>query len=167
MFWAWLLLIIIGYSHLCYIFNHNLFLLVLQQRTTANSEQIELSPMQLNMLLTLRKHTLLGCILILFDSCSGLLGLLANKYLFPWLRNNDAASIPSRIWIWLMFYTVGITFCLNVSALCIYLGFSVNRKWYICLCRFGDRICEKLCIQCTKRVINQPHDYLRLVEDEL
>lgn len=161
------LVMMLGAMHLVYAFNHNLFLLVLQQRSTTTSEQIELSPMQLNMLLTLRKHTLLGCILIFFDSCSGSLGILANKYLFPWLRNHDTDSMPSEIWIWLMFYIIAVTSCFNISSLCIYLGFTVNRRWYIRLCKFGDRICEKLCIQCTQRIMNKPNDYILWVEDGL
>lgn len=155
MYMIYYFVFLFGATHLIYLFNRKLFLLVLQQRMTIVTEDIELSDMQLNMLVTLRKHTLLGCLMILFTLSLLLNGIMAKEFILKHLEHNGGSP---GAWKWFIVSFWCWTICSNSITLCIYLGFTVNKKWYHCICIIGDRICERLCIQCTKAMINKSED---------
>ncbi len=163
LFSLWLTSLSIGYTHLLYLFNHNLFLLVLSQRQTIINDEknIELNQRQINLLCTIRKHTILGFFMVL----SSLTYLAANG---PSINSLD--KINSAPWIkdGVMYLVASINFIsLNTSPFLVYLGFNMNRKLYSKLCSFCDKKCKNICIRLTEKNLDDQDRYVDMNEIEM
>ena len=130
--------------HLVYLFNSKLFNLTIQirhsqsemsrqnSRDRGNNNQaqmagLKLGERQLKMLVTIRKQTLLGCTIVLMLLISAIL------------------IVVHAVWDVIIVWFVGWCFTMNVGSLCIYLGFSVNRRQYLCICKHCDSRCMDIC----------------------
>eukprot|EP01084_Bolivina_argentea_P271807 462574_1 len=134
----------IGLFHLTYAFNKKLFQITLSIKEEAiispttsvssnenrrrSARTSSLSGKQLVLLSTIRKHTLLGC-LVLFMILIDILIVIIY-------------SIVIQIYI---FWCIGWALTINIAALCVYLGFAVNQNQYYLLCNKCDNCCEILC----------------------
>ena len=154
-YYAWCILMMIGYGHLLYLFNYNLFQLVLSQRQTVVMEEnndtpkVSLNGRQLNLLSTIRKHTLLGTFMVFSNF------LIFSFYILQ-------ISVASVIFIYCnqasMFIFVA------TSPICIYLGFMQSRKSYQRCCYLCDKKCRTVCHGLAMRRMNQlviNGDYIR------
>eukprot|EP01084_Bolivina_argentea_P069488 126428_1 len=132
-----------GCTHLIYIFNQNLFSLVMLQKQTGNSLNVQ----QLKLLTTIRKHTILGVMLVLMELV----------YLAITLINNTLTRSSLEVYI---ATTVIASICTFVSSLCLYLGFNVHQKWYNWFCKYCDTACSILCINAAKsRMVSENDGY--------
>ena len=143
----WIVLLTIGYIHLLYIFNHNLFLLVLSQRQITmhrmHRKSVELDVKQIILLSTIRKHTILGTFMI-----SSNLWFAIYLLALPLFRDTDIASILSVLLLHMFIMT---------GPLCIYLGFIRNKNVYGRCCSICDKKCEHICIACAEKKLNKQH----------
>ena len=145
-FWIiWCILWTIGYVHLLYTFNHNLFLLVVSQRRTIvcgdNTGSIELNMKQIRLLSTIRKHTILGFFLICGSLCYA---FLAGIHI--WVETTQGFNISIFIVRWILFHIFLIS-----GPLSIYLGFKQNKDLYGKCCILCDRKCEHICIKLAEK----------------
>ena len=135
------IIFMVGYCHLTYLFNHNLFLLLLAQRgtVTQNTDENvkELNVRQKRLLQTIVKQTLLAvivCIIVAIYSIT----LLATTLVI--LVNPDGDhSVANGAVTWI------IAFMVNGTAICTFLTFSVNGTFYYCFCKKCHSKCDGLC----------------------
>ena len=142
---VWIILLTLGYIHLLYAFHHNLFLLVLSQRKSIPNQEktqsmIELNVRQIKVLLTIRKHSILGCFIIFGNFCAVVHGVAAFR-----VKDNPFIFI-SRVF-WSVFVFIG--------PLGIYLGFPQNKALYRRCCYLCDIKCENICILLAENKLNK------------
>lgn len=138
-----LFIIYCGYAHLLYIFNHNLFLLVLSQRQTIINEQdIELNHRQIHLLSTIRKHTILAGLIIM------------SEVLYLIISISGIISYSGH-YIWWYLHGICLLIFVNAPAISIYLGFSANQGIYRKLCGVCDDKCKAFCLRLTARRLNK------------
>ena len=143
----------LGVFHLVFAFNHTLHLVVLHQEATVHGGSVRLNDSQLSMLQTLRKHALLGTLLILTNICVFFVGVFGDNNTVSEIQENE----HSALWaVWTLNLWINVC-CVNGVSLFMYLGFAVNRKWYDCLCGKGDRTCDQMCTYCTTKKIETSH----------
>ena len=132
---------IIGYSHLTYCFNHNLFLLVLSQKSTViptdiNNNNTNLNTRQKTLLRTVVQQTLLSCmILVLFIFVVCILIITISVQLKMKEDGTDKLPALGALAEWT------IAFVINGTTLCQYMTFAVNAEYYY-------KICSKCHIRC-------------------
>ena len=136
-----LTLLIIGYGHLLYTFNHNLFLLVLSQRQTVVNPtlDIELNQRQIKLLRTIRKHSILAFYMLLTS-----LTMIITFLLVSFMGYDENISITNRNIIWGI-HILNVAAFLNIGPLCIYLGFEINKNFYQKMWGLCDRKCDNIC----------------------
>eukprot|EP01084_Bolivina_argentea_P274149 467214_1 len=133
--------IFVGLSTLIYQFNRKLFLLILSQKQSVVTEE-DIQPLltdrQLSTLSTMTKHALLGSITLTFCvmfiviiPCVGVLNL---KQQIVWI-----------IYEWFLSLVV------IVNVICVYFGFSINRKEYDICCYKCHWFCRNRCESCAER----------------
>ena len=146
-----ILLIICSVSslHLIYLFNKKLFDLTISVRQSLimvdpyNSEQkgeLVLNERQLRMLKTIRKQTLLGCMVV---------GMIIMSVM---IIGCYALFRIYAIW-W-----IGWMFTWNTGTLCVFLGFTVNQSRYNCICILCDFLCKKLCERMVEKRIERERE---------
>ena len=131
---------IIGYSHLAYCFNHNLFLLVLSQRSTViktdtNKDHADMNIRQKQMLQIVVKQTLLSCMVLVSVLLFVIFVIITVPIYSIAKLNENQLSV-----LFEMLYWSG-AFMYNGVLFCQYLTFSVNVKCY-------ERICLKCHMKC-------------------
>ena len=105
---------------------------------------VELHHLQLELLGTVRKHTLLSIMIVV---SFGIATVTPWLYIFC-----DTESCYGSFWsLWYPLHAIFI----NISGLCIYLGFTVNKTIYQRLCIICDSQCESLCKKLTKKRLKQ------------
>ena len=143
----WVLLLIMGYIHLLYTFNHNLFLLVLSQRQTIFCKQsaktVKLSMRQIIMLSTIRKHTILGCFMII----SNLGFLICTSAGIPIKETTSDIS--------LVFQKLTLNIFIISGPLAIYMGFTQNEDLYGFCCKLCDKTCKNICRRLAEHKLNE------------
>ena len=170
--------------HLIYQFNHNLFKLALDERQASNINDNEnddddhndiLSENQKKILEMARKHTVLGGLTIFVLLMAFFEFLIAiNVYAQTKNATDPRISYPNYLLIgtylnstwYLCLFDITHIISFNIVSLSIYLGFSVNKKYYICICKPLDIGCKKLCeslVECSlDRNIYQHHDRVEM-----
>ena len=147
----WIVSLTMGYTHLLYKFNHNLFLLVLSQTQTnlnkQRTESIELNMRQRIILQTIRKHTILGCFMV-FGNCFFALGI--QLFFFSSVQYIAVAG----------YYIFVLT-----GTLCIYLGITQNRNLYGKCCNYCDRKCESICNRLAEKRLNQQNNEMKMSDE--
>ena len=141
-------LLTIGYIHLLFTFNHNLFLLVLSQRQiiSKSKKNIELNERQHALLETIRKHSILACFMIFISFAFVIMAIVVSRYYDGYQYEN---IIIQYLWIITLFIFM------NTGPLCIYLGFTMNRNMYTKLCGVCDKKCKNLCITMAEKKLNK------------
>lgn len=152
-FVLWIILLTIGYVHLLYVFNHNLFLLVLTQRQTIVNNKQELNERQIKLLTTIRKHTILGSYIVFVNVMFGLFIIMISS-----IAQNKVNEV-GFVLIYFGFVICWFSFLL-VGPLCIYLGYGQNQELYMKCCRLCDNKCKNICIEFAERKINQPPELI-------
>ena len=109
----------IGATHLIYVFNHNLWSLVLMQKSEDGGVVCKLNHVQRSMIKTVVKHSVLGAMSLIS------LAFCAVLVTFGTFIESFALGVVATY--------VGSLLVMN-SALAIYLGFSTNVKLYFKLC---------------------------------
>ena len=138
--WAFMIVIlIIGYCHLTYCFNHNLFLLVLIEKTTMtqidiNKNNVDLNMQQKTILQTVVKQTLLSCVMLAIILCH-LVILIIIICVYSQMDENESRKLLLDLVSW------STAFVYNGASSCLYLTFSVNAECY-------NKICSKCHIRC-------------------
>ena len=142
-FLVWLISLTLGYTHLLYTFNHNLFLLVLSERRSIAivckriTESVELNMQQISLLSTIRKHSILGCFLVFSN-------LFFGAYSF--CDNTNLLVSATVLHIFVM-----------AGPFCIYLGFKENENLYEKCFNLCDRKCERICIALAEKRLCRQH----------
>ena len=134
-----------GLLHLIWLFNSKLFQLTL----TMNDAHCSLNERQLAMLKTLRKHTLLGSLLVfavLGDICIVIVFVLSNNAIVWWIG-------------WCISFSSG--------SLCVFLGFTANQTRYDRICWFCDNGCDVLCQYIVQKNMKKNEQKYELMTDEL
>ena len=148
LFFVWITSLTIGYIHLLYKFNHNLFVLVLSQRkTSANTQKIgsiQLNMRQIKLLSIIRKHAILGGFIIFSNLCLGV--HLVTLHLLRYTR------------IMMFVDAVILHIFIIVAPLCLYLGFQQNESIYGKCCNLCDKKCKHICIVITEKGLNKQND---------
>lgn len=145
----WIILLTIGYIHLLYLFNDNLFVLMLSQKDTMLNEYktSELSERQINILSTIRKHTILGVFIVVSNLL--LIGVYLLLFVIPMMTLTDTMTYVVLCIVNFIAYIF-----ITVAPLCIYLGFQKNQKLYLKICGVCDGKCKDLCIRFTERKLD-------------
>ena len=151
----WVILLTMGYIHLLYTFNRNLFLLVLSQRKSVvmsskqntdhddtKIEPVELNERQINMLSTIRKHTILGSFMVFSNLCFASFLIFFYESVFV----NPIASF---------FFMVIVHIFVITGPLCIYMGFEKNKDFYHKCCNLFDKTCTNICVTLAEKRLNQ------------
>ena len=143
--------------HLMFLFNYKLFHLVLMRKQTIiagdDTMNMELNQMQLAMLRTVRKHSLLSTVVIVscgvFIACP-VAGIseMQEKYLILSTIENERDHIISAV----LNVMILVAQCIGATAL--WLGFSVNSALYLRCCSCCDAQCEVLCHSMAKSRTN-------------
>ena len=125
----------IGYAHITYKFNHNLFQLVLQQRSTIihNDQETELNIRQKKLIQAIVKQTLLACwmclILIFFAISLTCIAIINPPY----------EGIVAMYGQWVNGLTaIGISITSSLT-------FAVNGRLYRRICSVCHSKCDKIC----------------------
>ena len=124
-----------------------------QHTMDINSEEheqtfsIELHHLQLELLATIRKHTLLSFMII---------GAFLMGSLTPWFNIFCQTDLCHGIFwsVWYPLHCINI----NIGGLSMYLGFSVNKPNYSRLCSICDYKCESLCRGLAKKRLKANDD---------
>lgn len=159
----WIVLLSIGYAQLLFSFNYNLFLLALSQRKTIINEQQlihnnkELTDKQMRLLSTIRKHTILGCIMMICNVLYVGSMLLLYQYVY-----SDRLDTFTAWKICMAMYLVLWSIFANGAPISIYLGFTVNVNTYICICGPCDRKCDTFCLRMAQKSLNQQNTYISI-----
>ena len=151
----WCILLSIAFGQLLYQFNHNLFLLALSQRQTISlgaNINYELNQRQIRLLTTMRKHTILGCVMMI----SNLMYAVANLLLYYGHGTMDIVSVKVIFVLHLILWFIFANGC----PLAIFLGFGVNVKLYFLLFRLCDKKCGKNCQQLAEEELNGKRLYV-------
>ena len=143
------LLLTIGYIHLLYTFNHNLFLLVLSQRQERANPQknIELNDIQHELLTTIRKHSILAGFMISISFVFLIMIFVTSSH-NGYKSENNLIFVES-LWVLTLFIFM------NTGPLCIYLGFGMNQDLYTKLCGLCDKKCKNICISMVEKRLNK------------
>ena len=157
------ILCMIGYLHLLYVFNHNLFLLVLSRsdaRDSVVNNEIEWSHGQIRLLTTIRKHTILACVILISSLFSVIIFTVVFHHEFG-PRENVSETHMTVIWsLWI----IALFVLLNTGPLCIYLGFSVNNRLYQKICNVCDGKCRIVCMHLAENTLvkNNKANYVQM-----
>ena len=162
----WMILLTIGYIHLLYIFNHNLFILVLTQRHSLvildeeeHAQKQILNQRQRSMLSTIRKHGILGSYMIfcnLFCAVTNIIFAIADTK-----RDWDYMI---ELVLYYYFYVISLYIFSNTGPICIYLGFQQNRYLYQKCCGLCDRKCKNICNGLAEKQMNKHTDYIQMLD---
>ena len=127
---------------LIYAFNHRLFQIVYQQRQILATKK--LPETQIKLMGTVRRHTIIGVIIILLSFL-----LLVIYFIAILVTNGEYAIVSSypNAEAYRLIFDVFNVLAFSLGALAIYLGFTVNHKLYAKLCSACDRKCGCLCEQ--------------------
>eukprot|EP01084_Bolivina_argentea_P276904 472586_1 len=135
-------IIFVGLVRLIYQFNRKLYLLILSQKQTIVTEEdiqeMELSPRQVSTLSTMTKHVLLGSIILTFFALF--------LSIIPIIT-----FIDMRLEIAYILYEWFLALLVVVNTICVYLGFSINKKEYDVCCDLCHWKCRKLCENCAQK----------------
>lgn len=150
---AWKSLILVGYTHLLYMFNYKLFLLVLSKRKTItmSNNQMELSGHQLNILTIIRKHTILGSFMMFSGILTIVITILVNF-----------ATTESQAFLFRNLLGICILIFVDTSPVCLFLGFQHNRDLYRRLCSCCDRKCKNKCDTMAEKRLNKQYNYKQM-----
>ena len=140
-------MVMIGYIHLVYKFNYNLFQLVLMQRTTSThpsntQSDIELNIRQKQLIQTIVKQTVLSCWVCLFYSMNSI-SFLIIAIIDP--KSNINVLHDYEQW---MIAVVNVAVGISVS-----LTFSINSRSYNKLCTLCHTGCNQICESCVQKSI--------------
>lgn len=165
---VWIISLTVGYTHLLYTFNHNLFSLVLEQRQSifaakdeSGETRTDLNQRQRNMLSTVRKHTILGSCMISSNLLCTMTTVIYVSLMIPFESNLTVALITTSIYC-IPLYMFGVA-----GPACIYLGFKQNKNLYKRFCKICDRKCERICIGLAERRMNEPTDYVQMIDNNI
>ena len=152
--------------YLVFSFNHRLFKMALQvkhqslslspshSRSHRDREKIRLSEKQRFVLSVVRKHTILGVVL-LFAMLIAMIAYILAVNVYAKSANHTSPLIIYPHYLifgtylnstcWLTIFDIIHTLCLSVITFSIYLGFSTNKTYYLCFCDSIDWKCKELC----------------------
>ena len=155
-------LALLAQIHLIYAFNYRLFRMALDKRqaTSPNdSDKIGLTQAQRNILSVVRKHTLLGVLLILIMFV-GIIAYIAAVNIYSKSENARDERISYQNYLvmgtylnstwYIVFFDIINVIAFNTVTLCVYLGFSVNKSYYKFLCKSLDTCCKHFCESCVQ-----------------
>ena len=156
----WIILLTMGYVHLLYEFNHNLFLLILSRRKSAvpnipavrkeSGESVELDIRQLDLLSTMRKHSILGCFMVL-TNLSFVMTLAFGTFIYSTVESDVAFLVFLHTFI-------------ASGPLCIYLGFKQNADLYEKCCNLCDRKCKKKFITLAENRLKRINEEIKMLD---
>ena len=147
----------IGWLHLIFSFNYNLFRLVLQQKNNGNNDpdatSIKLDIRQHRMLSVVRKHSILGLCMMMVLGINLIITVIA-YFGGVGIQTNDEFNLDSDVTITII-WAIGHFSSINTFFICLYIGFWSNHKCYQCMCGCIDSKCKKCCEMVTKSKIQQ------------
>ena len=134
------LLFCLGLAHLVWMFNVKLFRLVLLKRRTivTADDAGSLTGRQLKLLQTIRKHTLLGSLLVM--SCLAFVVTSVVTY-YVSKPQKTLSSVP---------YWLFVVACISTESVSIFAGFRQSDTTYRWLCGFCDVQCKSICMHCAE-----------------
>lgn len=146
--------------HLIFQFNYRLFKMAVQSQNepslspTDDINVRQLSEKQIFMLSVVRKHTILG-VTLLFTLLICMLDYLLAVNVYAASPNyTDSRIVYPHYMVlstyldttsYMSLFDIIHVFCVNMVTFIIYLGFSVNKSYYLYLCNSIDLICKDLC----------------------
>merc|ERR1712154_306400 len=117
------LMAVASWTHLLYAFNRNLLRLVMLQRgSVINGDCVELSEPQIAMMRTVRKHSLLGTIMLLCATVFVLVPMTGVAVLEERFLILAEESDPTNL-IYAMVFNQLVLIALNICTVALYLGF--------------------------------------------
>lgn len=140
--------------HLVFAFNYRLFKLVLTQQSIIMDQSmgsLSLSGKQVKMLAVARRHTLLGVMMISLAFISII------DYAIAVSVNDGEYRIMSNYSVtqgYNVLFDIINVITLNLASLSIYLGFTVNKEYYVKICNKCDIKCKSLCETMAEKKIN-------------
>lgn len=147
------------FLHAMWAFNSRLFkLCVSHQKSISLSNQ--LSDEQMRILFVIRKHTILGSVIMIFGVV-GILDYVIANYITDEKYRTLSIYLVSEDWIILFDFI--FTICVNLSVFCIFLSFTENRERYYYFCKHCDHRCSSFCETMAKRNI----DILEAEEEQI
>eukprot|EP01083_Nonionella_stella_P031420 86055_1 len=135
---------ILAFIHLIYAFNARLFELVLTQRRTIQNDpdNIGLSEQQIYLLRIVRKHTLLGVLMMI---CAFVILVIYIYGVYVSRGRYTTLSTYDEQFTYYVLFDIFIVLSLNVASYGLYLGFSINQTQYKWFCGKCDHKCKILC----------------------
>lgn len=172
----WVIVLSMIFGHLLYNFNHKLFLLVISQKQTMyfvdssqdeiDNKSMELNQRQIRLLNTMRKQTILGCIMVISNLMYAASIWVIRVLEFLQESDTDEYSLAIKIVycinlvLWSIF-TNGAPFAINLS-------FRVNTKFYMRICGSCDNKCRRYYVhKAEKRISCDCHNVYRAMSDDM
>jgi len=139
---------VVGLAHLIYMFNARLFaLFILKLKVTDSASTDPLSASQRRLLSTVRKHTVLGSLIVIAQVVTMVHAVLLYGVI-------DLYSVTGYVSYWII-----CNLCIVIETVSLFAGFADNGRVYRRFCRCCDRGCDRICIDCvTEREAGNVND---------